>query len=979
MMNIYKKHYLWLESMKNKHDFVLIAPIDTLTGHDLFKLSAQSHFNILNLGIKGGWNASLDAKDMILTVAQSSDSSLTYQIRDIQNTTVLIADMKSCASRKILENNNNHVIQLGECKHALEELSEFLSHPLSQEMKAHIIYSQDYISGLTAAGIPFTSTDITQNNVCFRTIIQNELAAEGNLEIWEEMKQIWRESNSVSEVHFSPISPTNPFLELFDLQEVKLFHVDTKIHPDFTKQFLNFLNSLEIRKQSFENENHAEKYTESSNNLEPIKLDNKLILYTKGEERSGEFGRLNYQNVELIEFFIHNDHNNDLDKIVKQFNQHPEVRCQVYGGRHSSYFSARFTDSQNVNTLPLVNSIVDELLGLVLHFYRPLRHYGCTFFMPFRLRENEELIIKPSLSNRQFDNLIDHGKNVKHKHPIDRFNYTSNEYDAFLYLNPVIRKQLYPTKYDLSTKSEVNTKVYEYSPWKTEDEKCWENYSDRIPLYIYDYSQLDKARLFARNKINQRDNWSLKIGNTELEGDIETVKLYSFDNSIYILELSVFNDFFLLTETELSLTKEGSDWWHDLFSLNIDKDNIKRSLCNNWLTYTQKMRELMPLFDERPRDNIGDSITYAYHCRDNRTTPARTSRSNKNLRQRNEKNQKAFYYAPDDIVAIVRKLGLEDFDKYKLEIFTDNRMFINASYCFSGNPIINKKSESNYEILFAAAAYVDSSYQTFDRMNNYAYDPEFTQVLLQQHRYNRWNALGNRYAFTDYSNVYFGFGNTFHREIGSCHVFYNYQRTLLLTLFYKEKLDYFSHEIARSSLALTTSKDRTKYQSLKQEFIQFSNTFWFDDVSSQVQGKEIFGKQSEALNLKKEYHFIEHEIQVADAYIQSDIASKFTRIGGYVAGFGIFMEIVKTFVLSLRVPELMTKNTENVEKGVNFFTSLTLFPLIMLLFVIALVHFGGESDIKSRQNGIKLSTNTFITISLTLLWVLISIYQVRYI
>jgi len=904
----------------DKYDFILIAPIDTLIGQDIFQLAQQSPLNTQCLAITGRWNARLESSP--LYHVHYNEETEIFELAEIANkqeitqTTVLIADVVSHASQLIFERQGNKVIDLGKRAQALEQTAQFLAMELNEQQRADLIYTRDYISGLSCAGVPFKALQ-SNNTVSYLTITERERRIEGQQTLWDKLST----------------QPTCLFEPKTELKEARLFLVHCDNVQKIDNQYLNYLNQLEANN----------KYQTAEQNHATTELNNKLIIYTSQAENSSE---LNLEKITKIELFTQGVEEESLVALHQHLQENPNVVSCCYTGKYSNYFSAEFQQVNCQNLNPIVNHIVDQLLGCVLKFDRPLRHYGCTFFFPFRLKGNPNL---NSNNIPSFEYAGLKGQCCGHQN-VDRFNFNANELDSLYYLYPVVRQQIFPSNSlpNPENRSISCMKEYRYEPIKRALNK---NLSSKLgPSTKYQYEPINSTKQTKPNtdltklelhqhyqNINKR-LWGWKDKKDQYWAEVQSAKLYQFDQQLYILEVHVFKDFFDChpSKTNTSFVRNDNSWWHDYFTSNELSESIQDASVGRWLTYTSKMREVTSLFELREEDKkrtihyqivkqcpedkrLREECNYEIKDHD-RTTPPRFAK----------------YW--------IDKIGLELGDDLKMEPISDNRMFVNASYAFCGAPNNNPTAQKNYEALFSIAAYVDPQTSAF--IQGYAYDPDFTKQLLAKHRYDRWKALGNQYAFTDYSNVYMGAGDVYHNKIGSCHVFNNYQKTLLLNLYYREKLHYFNHEISRATQSLTNEKNRTDYQKLKQEFIHFSNSYWFQEVTAQIQGKEIFNKQFSALDIEKEYKFIEHEIEVADNYIQADIASKFSRIGAYVAGFTIFMEAFKTFILS-------HKYNNPAEYSFSVYSFFSLIPIMTLVVIYKLIRNGTITDIVNRSESIK--------------------------
>lgn len=132
---------------------------------------------------------------------------------------------------------------------------------------------------------------------------------------------------------------------------------------------------------------------------------------------------------------------------------------------------------------------------------------------------------------------------------------------------------------------------------------------------------------------------------------------------------------------------------------------------------------------------------------------------------------------------------------------------------------------------------------------------------------------GNRYhaGYSHYSNVYFGQSGFFCNVIAPVHVPFIYGRMLLMALFYQASLRHYREKLMQVTSAISSNVDFDKVvddvQTLRREFMLFTNGYWFRDVTSQIQGREVFLKQQQALELQRDYEFIKEELVRLDEYM----------------------------------------------------------------------------------------------------------------
>ena len=224
----------------------------------------------------------------------------------------------------------------------------------------------------------------------------------------------------------------------------------------------------------------------------------------------------------------------------------------------------------------------------------------------------------------------------------------------------------------------------------------------------------------------------------------------------------------------------------------------------------------------------------------------------------------------------------------------DDRLFVNVSYGLSGHP---PDAETNRR-LFATALFVDRREDTFSQLDSYAYDPAWLKPCLEEMTLPMWQGLGQQYGFTEMSNVYLGFGDFYCDIIAPVHVHYIYERMLIQALFYHASLRHYASHIANVTGELVANP-RASAQPLREEFIRFTNQYWFHDITPQRQGREIFRRQQEALGLEREYAFIKDEIERTDEVTEALFNHRLQELGNRITVLGLAVAVFALWPVSL--------------------------------------------------------------------------------
>jgi len=413
--------------------------------------------------------------------------------------------------------------------------------------------------------------------------------------------------------------------------------------------------------------------------------------------------------------------------------------------------------------------------------------------------------------------------------------------------------------------------------------------------YLYFLPQL-RNRLVDTKSGNEKEilqHLRLKKENLEglsliLEGEqpvevkIEDVSLY-YLNKVYVFALKTTPAKML---NNLEWQKDDNTWWRGLFS---DRETIKKFQIQTWLRFTKLARVLYLSFIEQVREKkIANVVLYD---------------GDKEI----EKFEKGNQLSP--VISHLLNLFFKNCNKEKIqqrlqETQTD-RMYVNVAYGLAGITPEMKIAKERYERLFSLALYVDEGNDACKTMNGYVYDPEFTQNLMKQDMITRWKGLGVYSGYTIYSNVHFGSSWFFNNVIAPSHVPYIYGHMLVVGLFYQASLRYFAKKVSIATKKLTTQnyeESQKEFRKLREEFIVFTNDYWFRDITDQIQGIEIFEKQTKSLRLNEEYILIKDEMERADEYMETLRKESFDQKTKLISGIAAVLGVAAVWASTLAAP-----------------------------------------------------------------------------
>jgi len=218
-----------------------------------------------------------------------------------------------------------------------------------------------------------------------------------------------------------------------------------------------------------------------------------------------------------------------------------------------------------------------------------------------------------------------------------------------------------------------------------------------------------------------------------------------------------------------------------------------------------------------------------------------------------------------------RKRLFQAFADYR-EVY-DDRLFVNLVYGLSGPPLPAQELDR----VFSLALFVDTGQAAWDELGGYAYAPEQVQRRMEKQGFHLWDESGQRSGFTDFSNVYMGSGSFYCNKIAG-DVIAIYGRMLLQALFYRASLRWYEQRITKVTEALIKEHDRGESaKALRRDFVRFTNQCWFRDLTDQMQGREIFRLQQEALELKREYDLVKDEMERTDEFLQARYEMRMLR------------------------------------------------------------------------------------------------------
>ena len=524
---------------------------------------------------------------------------------------------------------------------------------------------------------------------------------------------------------------------------------------------------------------------------------------------------------------------------------------------------------------------LSALFGRLLVDHRPLRHYGCTFFFPFDPgpdpdgHQERRLFVRDGPARRV--KLPDgtaltvrfgrHG--YAHQSPTTAAAREDqiNANQAMLYFLPHLREQLYDLTED-PRQADGATSCRPVQEWRLADLADWRLELDAQP------------------------------GVPTLTAAVESVRLLRYFNNCYLLALRV--GLPPPAGEWAHLGREGADWWHPLvFGTWAQGSPLSGRTLERWLGYTRLTRVIYPSFEEQSREGkiaqavrlipgAGPAVSFAPEQTITETVPSPRS-PGKQLSPILRFLLCCFF--GDGPIRNYPTLNAL-LDDYK--DFYDDRLFVNVAYGLAGPAPESERRRETLGRLFSLALFVDRPVDTFAACGGLAYDRTWLKETLDQQALRIWEETGLYAGFTDFSNAYLGSGDFFCDVIAPRHVPYSYERMLILCLFYQTSLRRFSRLISEKTRELTAGETARgfgvdAFGVMRKDFIDFTNRYWFHEVTSQLQGKRMFQLQQKAMGLEQEYQFIKDEMERADEFAATRRNEQIARFSKVVGAIGLFL------------------------------------------------------------------------------------------
>ncbi len=223
----------------------------------------------------------------------------------------------------------------------------------------------------------------------------------------------------------------------------------------------------------------------------------------------------------------------------------------------------------------------------------------------------------------------------------------------------------------------------------------------------------------------------------------------------------------------------------------------------------------------------------------------------------------------------------------------DHRMVLHTLFCLNDNlrkdygyddecsdrqKIVTIRQE--YKQLFSRILFVDEC------GFGYKYDESFMNKHMRNHLYERWQHCGTLHGFCRYSDATKIFGKFSLVMNNFCTVYYIMS---IIALYYRCVLIDLPDLSSRATKKLIKdwTDEKGNVKELRKDFLNFSNVWYFRELTNQDQGIEMFDMHRKAYELDGLYNGVKEEIEKLDNFIEIEQSKSETKAINRLTYLGI--------------------------------------------------------------------------------------------
>lgn len=238
------------------------------------------------------------------------------------------------------------------------------------------------------------------------------------------------------------------------------------------------------------------------------------------------------------------------------------------------------------------------------------------------------------------------------------------------------------------------------------------------------------------------------------------------------------------------------------------------------------------------------------------------------------------------------------------------------------------QAEKRLKQIEALVAYTDRGQEAW--VDGYPYDPNYIENDLKDKKLTLWEQAGTTYFYTDMVNAALGGGWFFNNIIAPKHIPFLYDRMLIHALFYQASLRYYDQTITLSTTQLLKLQQTDEIKQQYAQFIQFTNQYWFNDLTQQMQGKAIGRLQQQGLELKTHYDRILDELNRTSDFLQAKQELEIAKTSKNLTKYGAIFAVLAIY---LALVPILLEHCQDLGKLILLIITLCFLGLIFYLWV----------------------------------------------
>lgn len=196
----------------------------------------------------------------------------------------------------------------------------------------------------------------------------------------------------------------------------------------------------------------------------------------------------------------------------------------------------------------------------------------------------------------------------------------------------------------------------------------------------------------------------------------------------------------------------------------------------------------------------------------------------------------------------------------------DNKMFVNC--CYLDSELSSKYKEDSIRDLSNEIFW--QNYVEIDHDFNFGCQNfEMRKSLTQKNSYIRWQGYGTLYGITDRSFVCLCSNESFSETVLLPHMQTIYSQMVKLVLVQRASLLAFSDNISKVNFNIDNIKAADIIGKIYRNYVIYIKKLYFINVTSQVQGVELYEKLHNTFNIKEYIESFDNELSKMNTYLSS--------------------------------------------------------------------------------------------------------------